>query len=538
MNSRIILAKGINMDRSYNNVIDYTENQMLSLLRSEAHLVREAADYSFIRGTGTLDTQFTYAECLGSNYMAFQNPDYSNKWFFAWIDEVQYRGNYNTRLVYTIDAWSTWFSDWTAKKCFINRHHVNDDSIGANLIEEPVNTGEYVVNKKASFLRDNPGILYTGTDLCIVLCATEKYDGTLKDGVQTDGIYSGCRYYVFHNDSTGLTALNTWIENYNNNQKADAILYLFIMPEIFTSGADRADHLYAGSNLARTRYINNPDTSLTSNKIISFSSNTIDGYTPKNNKLFTKQFYYLLASNNNGTAVEYNFEDFYTILNNVKTIIEPQFRISACMTPSGSIRMIPINYKGTEQNDDEGINMGKFPMCSWNTDAYINWLTQNGVNTALNLVGNVVGIGTSIASDNAAGLVSNSMAIARTINDIYKASKMPNQIHGNTNNGDVITATGKNDFIFYTMSIRNQNAKIVDDYFTRYGYAIKSIEIPNITGRRYWNYVEIGQQEEIGYGTVPHNFMDTINNACRKGVTIWHSHDNIGNWDLTNDIIV
>lgn len=161
MNSRIILAKGINMDRSYNNVIDYTENQMLTLLRSEAHLVREASDYTFIRGTGTLDTQFTYAECLGSNYMAFQNPDYSNKWFFAWIDEVQYRGNYNTRIIYTIDAWSTWFSDWTAKKCFINRHHVNDDSIGANLIEEPVNTGEYVVNKKASYLRDNPrNIIY------------------------------------------------------------------------------------------------------------------------------------------------------------------------------------------------------------------------------------------------------------------------------------------------------------------------------------------------------------------------------------------
>lgn len=161
MNSRIILAKGINMDRSYNNVIDYTENQMLALLRSQAHLVREASDYTFIRGTGTLDTQFTYAECLGSNYMAFQNPDYSNKWFFAWIDEVQYRGNRNTRIIYTIDAWSTWFSDWTAKKCFINRHHVNDDSIGANLIEEPVNTGEYVVNKKASYLRDNPrNIIY------------------------------------------------------------------------------------------------------------------------------------------------------------------------------------------------------------------------------------------------------------------------------------------------------------------------------------------------------------------------------------------
>ena len=137
---------------------------------------------------------------------------------------------------------------------------------------------------------------------------------------------------------------------------------------------------------------------------------------------------------------------------------------------------------------------------------------------------------------NAVGIVSNSHGIASTINDVYKASKMPNQIHGNTNNGDVITASGKNDFLFYTMSIRDQNAKIVDDYFTRYGYAIKSIEVPNITGRRYWNYVEIGSSEEIGYGSVPAKFMSTINNACRRGVTVWHNHSNVGNYTLDNTI--
>ena len=59
MNSKIILAKGIKLDRNYNNVVNYTENQMLALLRSEGHFVKEKTDYSFIRGTGQLDTQFT-----------------------------------------------------------------------------------------------------------------------------------------------------------------------------------------------------------------------------------------------------------------------------------------------------------------------------------------------------------------------------------------------------------------------------------------------------------------------------------------------
>ena len=86
------------------------------------------------------------------------------------------------------------------------------------------------------------------------------------------------------------------------------------------------------------------------------------------------------------------------------------------------------------------------------------------------------------------------------------------------------------------MRVKTENLKIIDDYFTRFGYAIKKLEVPNITGRKYWNYVEIGAQEEIGYGEVPNKYMDIINNACRRGVTIWHNHSNVGNYTLNNII--
>ena len=88
MNSKIILVKNINTDKEYTNVLSYSENDMLALCRSEGHLIAEANDYSFIRQTGTIMAGFTYAQCLQANYIAFQNPDYSNKWFFAWVDDV------------------------------------------------------------------------------------------------------------------------------------------------------------------------------------------------------------------------------------------------------------------------------------------------------------------------------------------------------------------------------------------------------------------------------------------------------------------
>ena len=70
-----------------------------------------------------------------------------------------------------------------------------------------------------------------------------------------------------------------------------------------------------------------------------------------------------------------------------------------------------------------------------------------------------------------------------------------------------------------------------------FGYQINRVKVPNITGRTHWNYVEIGPSEDIGYGDVPTSYMEVINNACRKGVTIWHNHANVGNYSLSNTIV-
>ena len=31
--------------------------------------------------------------------------------------------------------------------------------------------------------------------------------------------------------------------------------------------------------------------------------------------------------------------------------------------------------------------------------------------------------------------------------------------------------------------------------------------------------------------------METINSACRKGVTIWHDHSKLGDYNLPNNIL-
>ena len=150
--SKIYLCKDINVDNEYTNVLNYTVQQMLDLCTSNAHLVDSANNYSFIRESdNTISVGFTYSQCLQSNYIVFQNSDYSNKWFFAWIKDVKYVSDANTQITFEVDAWSTWFNDLTITNSFVIREHVNSDNYGEHTIPEGLETGEYVSQTSAYF---------------------------------------------------------------------------------------------------------------------------------------------------------------------------------------------------------------------------------------------------------------------------------------------------------------------------------------------------------------------------------------------------
>jgi hypothetical protein len=118
-----------------------------------------------------------------------------------------------------------------------------------------------------------------------------------------------------------------------------------------------------------------------------------------------------------------------------------------------------------------------------------------------------------------------------------EASLTPPQVNGNTNNGDIMMAMDENCFHVFKMSIRYDFAKRIDDYFSRYGYKVNALKVPNIRGRQNFNYIQISDDSVIGYGEIPNKYMDEINNICKNGVTIWHNHQNIGNYNIENSIL-
>lgn len=505
LNSKIILVNGINIDRNYVNVLSYTENQMVSLC--EANAIATANDYSFIRKReNSVQTSFSYNQCLQANYIAFQNKDYSNKWFFAFIDDVIYNGENNTEIKFTIDSWSTWFSYWTKKPCYVIREHVNDDTIGLHTILENIEIGDVIEEGNVG---DDSLSIYRRIAVLTSYNPAETND-TLKQfagiTVYTRQIF-GKWIFLFEN----LNDLAYFINHTNRDGHISDIQDMFYIPNALINDADLIQ--YTGSLELKDAQGNPYTQSYTfwklnySNTIEYFNTtipkqHSFSGFTPKNNKCFVFPYNYLLVTNNNGNNNIYKYEDFYNQQNCV-------FRTEGVISVGNSIQCVPLNYRNMARCDDEAIPVSKYPSIAWSSDAFTNWLTQNGVNMQTSILNTILGLSfsalgglnggtSSVATEGGSnmigavgsGVTTVSSGISRMIGMINYANLLPNIQKGN-NNGDINFQAGRNFILFRKMRVKNESLEIIDNYFTRFGYKIVKIKEPNITGRTYWNYVEI-----------------------------------------------
>ena len=285
MNSKILLVKNIHIDRQYTNVLSYSETQMLELC--QANLVAQADNYSFLRPTGSIMAGFTYAQCLQANYIAFQNPDYSNKWFFAWIDDVIYKGDKNTEITFTVDAWSTWFDKWQKKICFINRQHVTDDTVGLHTVPENLDIGQIV-----SDFTDNVNEL--GAESFYYIVIGSNYDPSDKTRKAGMGMYAdypqGCMWFAWlvnrNNYASTINEISQWIYDITVQKHADDIQIMFALPY-------QSFNLNGDINESTHKVINGKGQKLDELKTYSKTSiRSFDDYTPKNRKIICLSIFF------------------------------------------------------------------------------------------------------------------------------------------------------------------------------------------------------------------------------------------------------
>lgn len=207
-------------------------------------------------------------------------------------------------------------------------------------------------------------------------------------------------------------------------------------------------------------------------------------------------------------------------------------------------RLVPTNYKNLDYAIDESISLGKLPTFQWSSDSYTNWLTQNAVNNEINLVNTLGNAVSNLASGNIAGaLISSSQGIMNSYKAFYEAKLLPIKTSG-TNTGNVSFSDSITNYFIIRMRAKTEYLRQIDDFFTRFGYKVNELKVPNISGRANWNYVEIGEGEICAYangnnqnGQVPQVDLDIINSQLRGGLTIWNDPENIGDFNLSNGIV-
>lgn len=541
-NTEIILCSNIHIDKNYDNVLDVSKSTLVGYLRTHSEFVGD--DYTIVpRYRNRLIVNCPYATALKCNYMTFKNPDYDNEYVFAFVDNVEYVNDESCQINFTLDVWHTNHDKMNVNKVFVEREHVSDDTTGKHTIPEGLETGEYIISntiKKNGFEYSNCSFILATTIYPYVTYNQEESHWELVGGRGAhcnvyNSILSGLEYFWYSNTTNGIEQLQHVIEAFDYAGQSEYIYMLFIAPNAsFEKVTEQENVGYWGS--VKQKQGSYSITWGSNSTPLIYKPTTIDGYTPKNKKLLTYPYCYLLANNGNGGNAIYQYEFF----KDTYAPTQCEFIIESGICPGVSTILRPMYYKSSDlsYNQMDSLPGGKFPMCSWNSDAYINWLTQNSVNIQMGIARDVLNIGMSIGKQNATGAISSGLSLIQDIMSVKKQQDLlSNQAHGNTNSGDVNFSNNETTFTMYQMTIKREFAEIIDLYFSRFGYQINEIKQPTLHNRTQFDFIKVGGSDNLITGQIPSNDLHEINNICRRGVTIFHNIEHFGDYTINNPIV-
>ena len=279
-------------------------------------------------------------------------------------------------------------------------------------------------------------------------------------------------------------------------------------------------------------------------------------YDVVNNKCFNYPYFCLSVGDGQGRLVDYAFEDIGS--SNVSLTLYGEIALNA-----GT--MIHINgYKGLPKtNHTYDFSGATYPQAQFASDSSVafqqeqmaarnsaklnsmnaglstvsNFTRMNGATTnAMESAPNPVSLGSELGT--AAANVMFGQQIADVQNQLNmdllmaRQNNTPSTIHNTTGNSNISMISKS---IKPFVAVRHAPAglmRIIDNYFTCFGYQVNRLKKPNITGRPAFNYVKTANA--IVTGAIPADVRSEIETRLNSGMTFWHSTANVGNYSVTN----
>lgn len=365
------------------------------------------------------------------------------------------------------------------------------------------------------------------------------------------GLYSALHYRVDREQSDDdYSEMDDFIQQqFTDSNAEDSIVSVFMVPYA----------IYLGNQVGSGTPFNS--------QTMSFARpTTIDGYTPRNKKLLTFPYCYLVLDVINDSAV-YKYEQFVNP-NNI------YFAFYCALTPDPEIVFIAGDYENMGLNPVHSLIMKGYPQCPYIIDSYRSYMATHAtaniasiigqgasgiggaVSSALNAVGNVSKAGEAIKAAEVAkaagvagateGLTSTvasaagstvaagaasiaaGAAISASIIDNAKQASQGNKPRGITGSNTLVGAKKYKPHL-RRMCITAQYAAMIDSFFDMYGYATNLVKIPNRTrSGKTFCYTQTANCNVVG--SIPAFDLAKIKNIYDSGITFWTSLSAVGDY--------
>ena len=586
-------------DNSYRHTMTFPDRQsQTDFFLSCMNQYLNNGTYTYVRMNNAIRVGFNAEQLYTYDYVMYQNANYGDKWFYAFITAVNYINENTTELVLELDVMQTWYFDYTLVEGFVEREHVNDDTIGAHLNAEPGMDMEYIYS-----MFDAHTWNFNNCWIVLLVNAYPNWNVSQNavngskpvSGGQYQGQYNACKVLLYKGwDASSLAVFKQDMDAFNGAGAAETICDAFTVP----ASAIDANHIETMSYVVDNVTVQRVGCwTMTDGSVpLSVGINhtrplTLNGYTPRNNKLLCHPYTYLEVGDFTGRCEDYKWEFFDASASNnwTVTLSDRKAGISDCQG-----YVTPIGYNNIPRGQSDLTNslyVKPFTYdfnnkISWVFSAYQTWAAQNAVTNQLAVIGSIgamsmgagAGIGSAVKAYGAGAAALNEIATTANVNGTYpdwaraanianrmanahttssimqnanpaaiaggaaglagtiatveKMRRVPNTARGNTS-GNSKLQCGYAGWYSAAVCIRREFAEIVDNFFDMFGYAVDTVKVPNRTGRPYWNYVKM--QNSCHRGSVPASDMNAINQIYDAGITFWHTSD-VGNYSLDNTL--
>lgn len=526
----------------------------------------------------------------GTNYLMFQNAQYNNKWFYAFVTKLEYVQKNTTKVHFQIDVFQTWKFDMNFKPSFVVREHCklwNEDGTPViNTIDEGLNYGKEYDTVYTNHFEVNQGYRW----LVMVTKTPVHYGG--ETGVEPSyiAVPQPLSYYVvpFKEEKTPTVLMNgnsypvthpTRIlkELYKNEKATNNIVSLFVSehiglttsvslstgltPDVITivQTTDDLDSVVIENSSINMLYVK--EMKNFNKKVTAITTNKYQDYTiPKESKLLMYPYTVLVLDDFKGSRMEYKIEYIeeqglnIVTKGSLGTTNKVSYGINKYSTRIMDNTYEKINNEyalfNTSSNDIPIINDMLTAFLQGNKNSIENQKSSVLFNGSMNALSNGLSMVGSLPKNPVApvdplalaqGAVNMTQGVGNTVLELQgieakqqDIGNVPPQIAKMGSNTPYDYGNGYSGIWVIKKQIKPEYQAILEHFFNMFGYKVNRVKTPNFHTRRYWNYVETKNCNITG--NFNNNDLQELKAVFDNGITFWHT-DDIGNYSLENEVL-